>query len=202
MAVTISEYYRELFPDGVRLSMKNPNSLVYKCDVARLEALEWLYGVIIELANQFQILTATTALDDYEQFLGIPYDSTLTVSERRARILIKFAGYPATIENIKLIAKEITGVEISINEYGLPTDPLYDANKCWKVLVTVDYNLPGIKEFKTSYFERIMKQVFPAHTEWEADSFLYIAPYSYLAPVTPSTRQPLILDEQYLRYQP
>lgn len=198
---TIGEFYRQQFPYGVRMEMWNPDSLVYACDEARIKAFEWFDSTILEMGNQFQIRTATTALDDYEDWLLIPRDDTLSVDERRVRIMIKFAGYPATIKNIKRLAKEITGIDIVIHEYGLPSDSHYDPTKCWKVKIIVDYNIPGIKPFKRSYFETLMKDLFPAHTEWESDSFLYIAPHSYLAPVSPESRRVLVLDEEYLQYQ-
>lgn len=198
---TIRDYYLQQFPVGVRENRNNPNTVVYQVDTARLQAMTALEQNIRQMGRQFQVLTADTALEDYETFLNIPIDNTLTFSERRVRILTKFAGQPATLTNIKIIAKEITGVDITIYEYGLPTDPFYDnLNHPWKVKIVVDLNDPNIKGFKHSYFETIMMQIFPAHTEWAADSFVYIARLSYLVPADPG-RQEFILDQEYLQFE-
>lgn len=201
MPVSLREYYLQQFPLGVRDDRTVPSSLTYQMDIARLQAIELVETNIRQMGRQLQVLTADIALEEYEKFLNIPVDKTLSLSERRVRILTKFAGQPATIANIKIIAKEITGVDITIYEYGMPSSPFYDpTNHPWKVKVVVDMNLPGIKPFKRSYFETIMRQIFPEHTEWEADSFVYIAPLSYLAPADPG-RKEFILDEDFLQFQ-
>lgn len=195
----IRDYYLSQFPSGLRGERHNPNSIVYALDMARLEAIQLLQDSINTMGDQFQIKTATIALDDWETFLKIPKDSTLSYGERRARILAKISGQPATIANIKSIAKEITGVNITIHEYGKPGDVYYDPeNHPWKVKIIVDKNLPGAKSFKKPYFESIMKQIFPAHTEFDTDSFVYIAKESFLSPVT-GTHEPLILNQEFLQ---
>lgn len=195
----LRSYYLAQFPTGLRGEKNNPNSVVYALDNARLEVVQILLDSILNMGDQLQIKTATTALSDWETFLKIPIDTTLTYSERRARILAKISGQPATIANIKAIAKEITGIDITINEYGKPGDAYYDpTNHPWKVKITVDKNLPGAKEFKKEYFESIMKQIFPAHTEFDTDSFVYIAKESYLEVVT-GGKTPFVLGQEYLQ---
>lgn len=196
----IRDIYIGAFPDGIRMDKDSPTSTVYKLDTSRLEALETFYSSILEMGDQLQVLTATIALDDLEEFLRIPKDTTLSTSERRVRLLIKFAGQPATLGNIKRIAKEITGVDVVIYEYGLPNNPYYDPNNHpWKVKIVVDKNLPGAKGFRRSYFEDIMKNIFPAHTEFDNDSFVYVPRFSYLSPVTGDHR-PLVLGQEFLQF--
>lgn len=196
--LTLRDYYLQQYPDGVREERMNPSSLTYALDTARFTAISEVEMNIKNMGRQFQVLTADIALDDYEEFLKIPKDTSLTISERRVRILIKFAGYPATVRNIKDIAREITGVNIVIREHGIPGDPNYDTSHPWKVTIIVDFNDPNIKTFSTEYFEEIMKQVFPNHTEWESDSFVYIPPLSYLAPADPDKKE-FVLNEDYLQ---
>ena len=195
----LRDYYLSQFPSGLRGERHNPDSVVYALDMARLEAIQDWQNTILTMGDQFQIRTATIALTDWETFLKIPTDSTLTYGERRARILAKISGQAATIANIKTIAKEITGITITIYEYGRPGSVYYDpANHPWKVKIVVDKNLPGAKSFKKAYFETIMKQIFPAHTEFGSDSFVYIAKESFLSPVT-GIHDPLILNQEFLQ---
>ena len=154
----IGTIYRGTFPDGIRMDKNDPSSITYKIDQARIAVLNALWRSLLEMGDQLQVLTATIALDDLEEFLRIPRDNTLTLSERRVRILVKFSGYPTTLGNIKRIAKEITGVDIIIYEYGIPNNPFYDpTDHPWKIKIVVDKNLPGAKSFKRDYFEDIMK---------------------------------------------
>lgn len=182
------------------MDKNNPTSATNMVDDARSTGLEDLWQAILDMGDQLQVQTAISALDDYETFLGIPHDSTLTNDERRVRIITKLSGQPATLANIKRIAKQITGIDVTIYEYGVPGDLYYDpTSHPWKVKIVVDKNIEGAKSFKKSYFEEIMIAIFPAHTEFEDDSFVYIPRYSYLSPVTGDHR-PLVLGEEFLQF--
>jgi hypothetical protein len=196
---TIYDYYLSQFPEGVRESRLDTDGLAKKLDIARCEALQIVEDNVRQMGKQFTIYTADIALDDYEEFLQLPRDDSLTTNERRQRILIKIQGISPTLTNIKTIAKNITGIDVEYHEYGNPLDSKYDpTNHPWKIQIIVDYNLPDIKTFNQDFFEQTMRQIHPEHIEWDTDSFIYIVPESFLAPADPGKKE-FVLNEDFLQ---
>ena len=195
----IYEYYISQFPDGVREGRLDGNTLAYKLDKARTYLLQIIEDNVRQMGLQFAVLTADIALDDYEDFLELPRDNSLTIDERRQRIMVKIAGQSPTLTNIKGVATNITGIDVEYHEYGNPDDVRYDPlNHPWKIQIIVDYNDPNIKTFSQDFFEETMRQIHPEHIEWGADSFVYIVPESYLAPADPGKKE-FVLDDDFLQ---
>lgn len=67
--------------------------------------------------NQFILSADEYTLLEWERFLNIPFDSTLTIEERRQQILLKLNMKPPyTLNNMKKQIYGFTGVENEITE--------------------------------------------------------------------------------------
>lgn len=82
------------------------------------EELTGVENAINDILNQCFVDTATWGLKYWEQFLGIPVDSTKSEQFRRERIKAKIRGYgTVTKEFIKNVASAFANGEVEVIEY-------------------------------------------------------------------------------------
>lgn len=75
--------------------------------------LDRLEGILSALLAQFYIKTATYSLDMWEEEFGLSHDPTLTLQQRRARILAKLnTRTPATVKMLENLVKQTMGEDI------------------------------------------------------------------------------------------
>lgn len=76
--------------------------------IAEQPELDKLEADISELLQQFYVKTATYSLDEWEDEFGIERNSTLTVMQRRAKILAKLnSNPPATVKMLENLVYQI-----------------------------------------------------------------------------------------------
>lgn len=75
--------------------------------------LDRLEGILQELLAQFYIKTATYSLDMWEEEFGLSHDPTLTLQQRRARVLAKLnTRTPATVKMLENLVRQTMGEDI------------------------------------------------------------------------------------------
>lgn len=75
--------------------------------------LDRLEGILSELLAQFYIKTATYSLDMWEEEFGLSHDPTLTLQQRRARVLAKLnTRTPATVKMLENLVRQTMGEDI------------------------------------------------------------------------------------------
>ena len=82
-------------------------------EIDRMEAY------LIQVLEQFYIKSATWALEDWEMEFGLPVDSTLTLRQRRARVLARLnSNPPATVRMLEnLVLQTLSANMVTIVEH-------------------------------------------------------------------------------------
>jgi hypothetical protein len=107
-----------------------------------------------------------STIREMENFLLLPNDITLSLELRKARLLLRTAGYPPTMANIISNIKKITNTQnVALHEKGNPDDIYYDPSDPYGVKVIVTITLAEILEgFTTPSAEALIEPLFPSHT--------------------------------------
>lgn len=101
--------------------------------VAEQPELDRMERELTELLKQFYIKSATYALDQWEEEFGIDQDPSLTLMQRRARVLAKLnSNPPATIKMLENLVYQI----LSANAVTIVEHP---AQYSFDVYVNSDY---------------------------------------------------------------
>lgn len=101
--------------------------------IAEQPELDKMEADIEELLRQFYIKTATYSLNEWEDEFGIERNTSLTMMQRRARILAKLnSNPPATIKMLENLVFQI----LSANAVTIVEHP---ADYCFDIYVNSDY---------------------------------------------------------------
>lgn len=101
--------------------------------IAEQPELDRMERELSELLKQFYIKTATYSLDQWEDEFGIERNSSLTLQQRRARVLAKLnSNPPATVKMLENLVYQI----LSANAVTIVEHP---AEYCFDVYVNRDY---------------------------------------------------------------
>lgn len=87
--------------------------------IAEQPELDKMEAILTELLQQFYIKTATYSLERWEDEFGLSRDTSLTLLQRRARVLAKLnSNPPATVKMLEnLVYQTISANTVTIVEY-------------------------------------------------------------------------------------
>ena len=124
-------------------------------EIDRLEAY------LTELLQQFYIKSATWALEDWEAEFGLAADSTLTLRQRRARVLARLnSNPPATVRMLEnLVLQTLSANAVTIVER--PAEYSFD------IYVNTDYL---VETFAIA--DEAVRQARPAHLSYKFINWL------------------------------
>lgn len=158
------DYIQSIYPRGLRNAQFTEESLVRKYDVVRSFVLAMLKEIILWGANQLLVDTATeNGILEWELFLGLPINPSLTLDQRRANIKARLSGNPATIANLR---KTIEAFLWNTTGYTIEELRQTSTNPddVWTYIVNIynsNYNNPAFFQPLVD----LLRQVHPAHCE-------------------------------------
>lgn len=111
-----------------------------------------LHATINELLPQFNVVTATWGLREWERICGITTDNTKTLGERRSNVLARIRGAGTiTMEHIK---------NVSDGYYGGETEVIEKTNVYTIVIkFTSSYGVPS----NLADLQAVLREIIPAH---------------------------------------
>ena len=97
-------YLQNIYPRGLRNSSSDENSLVYKYDVVRTNTLTTHINQTQAGVNNLFVLTSDeNGVTERETFLHLPINPALSLAARKARLIVRLSGNPATIQNLRTV---------------------------------------------------------------------------------------------------
>lgn len=135
----VPNYYSELLESIEVLSKEN-------------EEIAKLHATIDDLLPQFNVITATWGLREWERICGITTDRTKTIGERRSNVLARIRGAGTiTKEHIK---------NVSDGYYGGETEVIEKNNEYTIVIkFTSSYGVPS----NLTDLQSVLREIIPAH---------------------------------------
>jgi len=156
------DYLQSVYPTWLRFMAFEENSLTWNYDYVRVFAISNLFTWIKDAVLR---LEATTSDVDWilerETFLKIPVNPTLSLEVRRARVLSKLSGNPATIANIRTVIESFTwGWPDTYKLIELWTETPFDVDDTWTYFVDLYDPSPTLD---VAWLITILNEVHPAH---------------------------------------
>jgi hypothetical protein len=156
------DYLQSVYPRGLRANANDENSLIYKYDEVRVNALNtqvlqrntWVNNLFVTSSNE-------QGVEERENFLKIPVDGSLSLAARKARLLVRLAWNPATIQNLRTVIEAfIWNGTYWITELWKLTP--FDVDDTWTYMV--DLYSPQPNRFITEMIT-VLNAVHPAHCQ-------------------------------------
>jgi len=156
------DYLQSIYPRGLRNKAFEENTLIRKYDVVRAFILNsfvqdrnvWVWNLVIKTANEDGVVQR-------ENFLQIPVDTTLSLEARKARLMTRLAGNPATKRNIRNVIEYFTwGWEETYKIEELWQELPLDPDDTWTYMVDLYNPQPSRRIWELI---DILNQVHPAH---------------------------------------
>lgn len=103
---------REQLPEHL---MADPNTVTVAGAMADL-AID-ARAAVLDLANQFSVVTATWALPEWERLAGVAAQPAATIEQRRTAVIAKLCSSGTTSANmIRALAESVTGIQAEVQE--------------------------------------------------------------------------------------
>lgn len=149
--------------EGDEAEGEKTSSDTYKYDVVRAMLWDFLIRVV---KDGMQALSVQTCSEEYitlwEDFLGLPRGSDLTIQGRRGKVLAKLAGQIGTIDTILTVVKGVIGGDGSnVSIYEKFNDASPSELDLWTYELTITQ--PFTNVFDTSELYSIIESIQPAH---------------------------------------
>lgn len=158
------DYIQNVYPRGIRQLANEPDSLVWKYDYVRAFLISYIKDLVQSWVNELLVQTSDlNGVEEREKFLQIPVDISLSLEARKARIMVRLAGNPATIQNLKNVIKSFTAWwDETYKLIELWKETPFDIDDTWSYMVDL-YNPSPI--LRVSELVSLLNQVHPAHCQ-------------------------------------
>jgi len=157
------DYLQSTYPTGLRWKAQEEDSLVYKYDVVRTNSLiAHINQRDVGVANLLVSTADSDWLTEWENYLHVPVDTSLSLEARRARLLVRLAGNPATIQNLRTVIEAFIGSDSIYEIVELWKLTPFDVDDTWTYMVDL-YN-PQPSWFINDMIT-ILSSVHPAHCQ-------------------------------------
>ena len=113
----------------------------------------------VAVNNLFVLTSDETGVTEWENFLKLPVDPALSLVARKARLIVRLSGNPATIQNLRTVIETFIGTgKYEITELRKLTP--FDPEDTWTYMVDLYNPQPDwfIREMIT-----VLTEVQPAH---------------------------------------
>lgn len=167
MALTVQEqslldYLQNSYPRWLRSKAFEETSLAYKYDLTRVNVLLASADQRQEAVNNLFVLSSDEQwVLEWETFLKVPVDTALSLEARKANLIVRLSGNPATVKNLRNVIETFIGTEP--NKYKLIElwqETPFDVDDTWTYMVDV-YNPDVLVNY--SEMGSILRSVHPAH---------------------------------------
>ena len=157
---SMMDYLQGIYPRGLRSKDDDANSLVYKYDLTRVNSILEYMATRDEGVNNIFVSTSDEAwVTEWENFLTIPVDTWMSLPARKARLLVRLAWNPATIQNLRTVIETFIGTGVYELTELWKLSP-FDRDDTWTYMVDL-YN-PQPNRFITEMIT-VLTSVHPAH---------------------------------------
>lgn len=103
------DYIQSVYPTGLRSKAFEQDSLTWKYDYVRASTLTELLLSVKAAVARLEVSTADIYwIEERENFLVMPVDTSLSLEVRRTKVLTRLSGNDATIKNLKIAIESFT----------------------------------------------------------------------------------------------
>lgn len=158
----IFDYLQSVYPQGLRFSAYTEYSLLWKYDYVRSFTFANLYTWVQDAVARLQVNTSDEDwVLEREYFLQLPVNPALSLEMRKARILSKLSGNPATITNLRTVIESFTGWwPETYKIYELWKETPFNVDDTWTYIVDL-YDPNPLLDIP--WLITILNEVHPAH---------------------------------------
>lgn len=164
----IWEYIRWAYPQGIRQDAWEDGSITEGYDKVRAKLFATIQDAVETWVKQLSVQTCdATWTQMWEEFLWLPTNPALPLSERKAKIISRLIGSHSTITNIRTVIEsylesDSTGYKIT-EKWKISAD----VNDVWTYIISV-YTKPSW--YSEAVFRWLIEEIHPAHCVLEIES--------------------------------
>ena len=164
----IWEYIRWAYPQGIRQDAWEDGSITESYDKVRAILFATIQEAIEHGVKQLSVQTCDAdGIYLWEEFLGLPTNPLLPLSERRAKVISRLIGSHSTITNIRTVIESYLGTDATgykITEKWKISSNLDDV---WTYIISVYSKPVGYSE---DVFRSLIEDIQPAHCVLEIET--------------------------------